>query len=109
MRDTIIVDQYNGNHLSPGTRFFCGCCGEILAVLEKPISFPFDHIKWMKHCKDITFTSGGIFKGLRHTTCGHLMFPMQPNWGFSKIEWYFQWQKEDAKKKKPISYGAGDN
>jgi hypothetical protein len=99
MMDIIIVEKNDGNRLEPGCRFFCGCCGEILCILEKPIEFPFQSNQWEESCREVSFKIGELFRfgGLRHITCGHLLFSARKDFGFIHLDVYMEYLKTDLK------------
>ncbi len=88
MRDTIIVEKSNGNDILKGSKLFCGCCGNILGELSKKITFPFNSNDLNKVVKNKTYEIR-LF-GLRHKTCGHIMFGFRKEYGFITLKNYIK-------------------
>ena len=74
LRDYIIVEQYDNvkEKVMKGSKFYCGCCGNILGVAKINMKFPFSVPYFKKNTKNKTFDCSVI--GLYHKTCGHTMF-----------------------------------
>lgn len=88
MRDTIIVEKSNGNDVLRGSKFFCGCCGNILGEAKKKMTFPFSVETFNNSLKNKTFDT--MLFGLHHKTCGHTMFSFKKSYGFTKLETYIE-------------------
>jgi len=88
MRDTIIVEKTNGNDVLKGSKFYCGCCGNVLGVAKKKMTFPFSVDTFKTLLKNKTFDT--MLFGLRHKTCGHTMFSFKKGYGFIRLETYIE-------------------
>lgn len=88
MRDTIIVEMSNGNDILKGSKLFCGCCGNSLGELSKKLTFPFNSTTLNKAVKNKTYDI--MLFGLRHKTCGHLMFSFKKEYGFMTLDNYLK-------------------
>jgi len=88
MRDTIIVEKSNGNDVVKGSKFYCGCCGNVLGESKKKMTFPFSVETFKTSLKNKTFDT--MLFGLHHKTCGHTMFSFQKGYGFTRLETYIE-------------------
>ena len=87
-RDTIIVEKSKGNHVVKGSKFFCGCCGNVLGESKKKMTFPFSVETFKNSLKNKTFET--MLFGLHHKTCGHTMFSFKKGYGFIRLETYIE-------------------
>lgn len=88
MRDTIIIEKSNGNDILKGSKCYCGCCGDVLGVAKKKMTFPFSVETFKNSLKNKTFDT--MIFGLRHKTCGHTMFGSKKGYGFTRLETYIE-------------------
>jgi hypothetical protein len=88
MRDTIIVEKSDGNDILKGSKFYCGCCGSVLGIAKKKITFPFSVETFITSLTNKTFDT--MLFGLHHKTCGHTMFSFQKGYRFIKLETYIE-------------------
>lgn len=86
MRDVIIVEKSSGNNIEKGSRFYCGCCGNVLGISKKKLTFPFSVNEFNEALKNKTFDS--MIFGLYHKTCRHTMFGFKKAYGFISLENY---------------------
>jgi len=87
-RDYIIVEKYDGNKVIKGSKFFCGCCGNVLGESKKQLKFPFSVSDFNKSLKNKTFNSTVL--GLYHKTCGHTMFGFKKGYDFIPLSIYLE-------------------
>jgi hypothetical protein len=88
MRDIIIVEKSNGNDVVLGSKFYCGCCGKVLGVSNKEMTFPFSGKTFEDSLENKTFAIERL--GLRHKTCGHTMFTFKKGYSFIPLEVYLE-------------------
>lgn len=88
MRDTIIVEKSNGNDVLKGSKFYCGCCGNLLGEAKVKMTFPFSVETFKTSLENKTFDI--MLFGLHHKTCGHTMFSFQKKYGFTRLETYIE-------------------
>ena len=88
MRDTIIVEKLNGNNVVIGSKFYCGCCGNVLGEAKKKMKFPFSVETFKTSLKNKTFDT--MLFGLHHKTCGHTMFGFKKGYSFTSLETYIE-------------------
>lgn len=87
-RDTIIIEKLEGSTISKGSKFYCGCCGDVLGESNKQINFPFSVETFKNSLDNKSFTTNSF--GLRHKTCGHTMFGFKKRYGFTSLETYIE-------------------
>lgn len=88
MRDTIIVEKLKGNDVVIGSKFYCGCCGNILGESKNKITFPFSVETFKNSLKNKTFDITPL--GLYHKTCRHTMFSLAKGYEFINLETYIE-------------------
>jgi len=88
MRGTIIVEKTEGNKILKGSKFYCGCCGNILGESKKQMKFPFSVETFKSSLKNKSFDT--MLFGLHHKTCGHTMFSFRKGYGFTSLETYLK-------------------
>jgi hypothetical protein len=88
MRDIIIVEKFNGNNVVLGSKFYCGCCGNVLGVSNKEMTFPFSGKTFEDSLENKTFTIERL--GLSHKTCRHIMFSFKKGYKFIPLEVYVE-------------------
>lgn len=71
-RNIIIIEKSKGNDISKGSRLFCGCCGRTMGRVSQKLSFPFKSLDLHNVVVDKSYEV--LRMGLRHKTCGHVMF-----------------------------------
>ena len=88
MRDIIIIEKTAENVIEVGSKFYCGCCGFVLAICEKELKFPFSVFDFNESIKEKSFTANVL--GLHHKTCGHSMFSFKKSYDFISMENYIK-------------------
>ena len=88
MRDLIIIEKSNGNTVLKGSKFYCGCCGNILGEAKKEISFPCSVLDFNEKLKNKTFVSHKY--GLLHKTCKNVLFYLKTGYKFIGMETYLE-------------------
>ena len=88
MRDIIIVEKSDGDKVLKGSKFYCGCCGNILGESKKQMKFPFSVVVFRSSLKNKSFNT--MLFGLHHKTCGHTMFSFKKEYGFISLKTYIK-------------------
>jgi hypothetical protein len=88
MQAVIIVEKSIGNDVLKGSKFYCGCCGNVLGEANEKLTFPFS-IETFKNSLDGKTFDTMLF-GLHHKTCGHTMFAFKKGYDFVKLETYVE-------------------
>ena len=88
MRDIIIIEKSKGDKVLVGSKFYCGCCGNVLGESKKQMKFPFSLKEFRDSLKNKSFDT--MMFGLRHKTCGHTMFSFKKGYGFTSLETYLK-------------------
>jgi hypothetical protein len=81
--DIVIVEKSKGFDILKGSKFYCGCCGNVLGEAKKKITLPISAETFQNSLKNKTFD---ITHGLHHRTCGHTMFTFNKIWAFITLD-----------------------
>ena len=102
-KDVFIVEKINCDRTVPvETRFFCGCCGEIIGTNQIELTFPF-HVKDLISSLGQTCTIQRDYYGVKHRTCGHTINNvMSGGFSFVNLETYFRDTKKSKNCQKPV-------
>lgn len=86
IRDIIIIEKFKDNSIEKESKFYCGCCGDVLGISKKKLKFPFSVNEFYKALIEKTFDLTVL--GLYHRICGHTMFSFKNQYNFISLENY---------------------
>lgn len=87
--EVILVEKFIGDTILPGSRFYCGCCGEPVARSVQEIISPFDALVWIASTREYAYTINDQTFICDH--CDANLFTDHTPWSFMGLEEYFEW------------------